>query len=138
MRWLLDTNVLLDVLADREPWADHSARVLERVERGEATGFVAAHAVTTLFYLVSLARGTEVAREKIRTLLRLLEVAPVDGERLLHALALPLEDFEDAVHAACAEREEVDVLVTRNEKDFVGTGVEVLSPVELLARWGDD
>lgn len=137
MRWLVDVNVVLDVLADREPWADHSARVLAHVEHGRATGCVAAHTVTTLHYLLSRHRDQEAAREHVRTLLRLFEVAPVDEDRLLQALDLGLRDFEDAVQAACALREGVDVLVTRNESDFAGIGVEVLSPVRLLARLRD-
>lgn len=136
MRWLLDTNVLLDVLADREPWAEHSARVLEHVERGRATGHVAAHGVTTLYYLLATHRDRATAREKTRTLLRLLEVVPVDEDRLLQALDLPLTDHEDAVQVACAEKAGVDVVVTRNEADFQGTDLDVRSPAELVARIG--
>lgn len=137
MRWLLDVDVVLDVLTDRRPWADASARILHRVERGEATGCLAAHTVTALHYLLSTHRGPEVAREKTGLLLRLFEIVPVDEDRLLQALGLPMADFEDAVQAACAEKAGVDVLVTRNERDFRGIGPEVLSPVVLLARLGE-
>lgn len=137
MRWLLDTNVLLDVLADREPWAEHSAQVLELVERRKATGYVAAHAVTTLYYLLATHRDRTTARRNTRLLLRLLEVVPVDEDRLLQALDLPTSDFEDAVQIACAEKAGADVIVTRNASDFRGTDLAVRSPSELLARLGD-
>lgn len=137
MRWLLDVNVILDVLADREPWADASAEVLSFVERGEATGYVAAHTVTTLYYLLSTYRGADLARRQTRVLLRLLEVVPVDEERLLHALDLPAADYEDAVQVACAERQGVDLIVSRNTADFRGIDLEVLTPVELVARMAD-
>lgn len=137
MRWLLDTNGLLDVLADREPWAEHSAQVLEFVERGRATGCVAAHSVTTLYYLLATHRDRTTARRKTRLLLRLLEVVPVDEDRLLQALDLPTPDFEDAVQIACAEKASADVIVTRNASDFRGTDLAVRSPSELLARLGD-
>lgn len=137
MRWLLDVNVILDVLADREPWADGSARVLGLVERGEADGYIAAHSVTTLYYLLSTYRNPEVARRKTRVLLQLLTVVPVDEEPLLHALDLPPADYEEAVQVACAERQGVDLIVTRNEKDFRGIDLEVLSPAELLARMAE-
>lgn len=78
------------------------------------------------------------AREKTGLLLRLFEIVPVDEDRLLQALDdLPMADFEDAVQAACAEKAGVEVLVTRNERDFRGIGPEVLSPVALLGRLGD-
>lgn len=134
MRWLLDVNVVLDVLADRDPWAEHSARVLEAVETGRAVGGLAAHTVTTLHYLLSTHRSHDVAREHTRLLLRLFEIVPVDEDRLLQALDLRLPDFEDAVQAACAQKWGADALVTRNEGDFEGAGLEVLSPVTLLAR----
>lgn len=136
MRWLLDTNVLLDVLADRRPWVRHSAAVLSAVERGDVRGHVAAHAVTTLFYLIDRHRGPEVARERIRQLMQLVEVVPVDGERLLAALDLPLEDFEDAVHAACARSAGADALVTRDVRGFRGFALDIVTPVEALARLG--
>ena len=126
-------NVVLDVLADRDPWAEHSSRVLELVEAGRAEGFVAAHTVTTLHYLVAKHGGRELATATVRKLLRVLGVVPVNEDRLLHALDLGLEDFEDAVKAVCAEKIRADVLVTRNADDFAGAGVQALSPVELLA-----
>ena len=137
MRWLLDVNVVLDVLADRDPWVEHSARVLEAVETGRAAGGLAAHSVTILYYLLSSYRSHQVAREHTRLLLRLFEIVPVDEDRLLQALDLELPDFEDAVQGACAEKWGADVLVTRNERDFEGIGVEVLSPVAALARLRD-
>lgn len=137
MKWLVDADVVLDVLADREPWADGSAEVLGRIERGEATGYLAAHTVTTLHFLLTRHRGREAARENIGLLLRLFEIVPVDEDRLLQALDLDLADFEDAVQAACAEKVGVDALVARNESAFGGTRVPVLSPVALLSRGGD-
>lgn len=136
MNWLLDVNVLLDVLADRDPWADPSARVLGHVERGGATGAVAAHTITTVYYLLAAHRDRTVARQKTRLLLRLVDVVPVDEDRLLQALDLPMSDYEDAVQVACAEKAGCDVIVTRNGDDFRGTDLEVLSPVDLLARLG--
>lgn len=137
MRWLVDANVVLDVLSDRAPWADASSNVLARIERGEATGFLAAHTVTTLHYLLARHGGRDAAREQTGLLLRLFEIVPVDADRLLQALDLDLPDYEDAVQAACAAKIGADALVTRNESDFEGVGVLVLSPVALLSRIDD-
>jgi predicted nucleic acid-binding protein len=130
----LDTNVLLDVLANREPFAEDAARILSRVESEEIEGVIAAHTATTLFYLLDKELGTRRASRALADVLRLVQVAPVDEDRLLHALAMQWDDFEDAVQAACAEKAEVDFLVTRNEADFKGSSVPILRPTELLAR----
>ena len=133
MKLLLDVNVLLDVLANREPFADDAALILSAIERGRPSGFVAAHTVTTLFFLLNRAVGGRKARKAVADLLKLLQVVAVDHDRLLQALAMNWNDFEDAVQASCAAKAEVDYLVTRDETGFRGAGVEVISPAELVA-----
>ena len=133
MKLFLDTNVLLDVLTDRTPFADDAAVLLSLIERGDAKGFIAAHTATTLFYLLHKAVGLRRAKRALTDLLKLLEVVPVDHDRLLHALAMNWKDFEDAVQAACAAKAEVAYLVTRNQADFSGSDLDVISPAELVA-----
>jgi predicted nucleic acid-binding protein len=89
--------------------------------------------VTTLFYLLQRDLGSGPAARAIGDLLRVVGVAPVGEDRLLHALALGWNDFEDAVQAACAAKAGVDYLITRNEGDFKRASVRVMSPTQLLA-----
>jgi predicted nucleic acid-binding protein len=133
MRLFLDTNVVLDVLADRKPFADDAAFVLSVVEVEEAEGFIAAHTATTLFYLLERDLGLRKARSALADLLKLVTVVPVDHDRLLHAMAMNWKDFEDAVQAACAAKAEVDYFVTRNPSDFSESNLEVITPAELVA-----
>jgi len=132
-RVLLDINVVLDVLADREPFADEAAAVLAEVESGRLTGFVAAHTITTLHFLLTKHVGKGQAREVLTDLLHLVDLVPVDEDRIRHALAAKWPDFEDAVQAACAEKAEADYLVTRNKRDFRRSAVRPVTPAELLA-----
>lgn len=133
MRLFLDVNVVLDVLADRKPYANDAALVLSVIEEGEAEGYIAAHTATTLFYLLERDLGLRKAKSALADLLKLVEVVPVDHDRLLHAMAMNWEDFEDAVQAACAAKAEVDYFVTRNAADFSGSDLEIISPAELVA-----
>ncbi len=133
MRLFLDTNVVLDVLADRKPYADDAAFVLSVIEEGEAEGFIAAHTATTLFYLLERDLGLRKAKSALADLLKLVEVVPVDHDRLLHAMAMNWKDFEDAVQAACAAKAEADYLVTRNPSDFSKSDLDVITPAELAA-----
>lgn len=132
-RVLVDINVVLDVLADREPFAEASARVLGEVETGNVDGCLAAHTVTTLHFLLARYLGKARTRRVVTDLLNLVEVVPVDEDRLRHALAADWADFEDAVQAACAEKAEADYLVTRNKADFRKSAVKAVTPAELLA-----
>jgi predicted nucleic acid-binding protein len=136
MKVLLDTNVILDVLANRQPFVTDSAAVLSLVEARTVEGFAAAHSVTTLFYLLRREVGSPRAREVLMDLLRVLEVVAVDQDRIFQALAMDWEDFEDAVQASCAAKAEVDYLLTRDREDFRGSYGPVLSPGEFIALHG--
>jgi len=127
-----DVNVLLDVLADREPWANDAAALLSLVERGHAIGLIGAQTVTTLSYLLGRELGAKRAGKAIANLLKLVTVVPLDEDRLLHALALGWADFEDAVQAACALKAEADYIVTRDRDGFADSDVPPVAPAELL------
>jgi predicted nucleic acid-binding protein len=132
VRLFFDVNVVLDVLAAREPHLRASARVLAEVERGRAKGFVAAHGVTTIYYLLAKHLNRRRARAAVVQLLGLVRAAPVDHEVLLQALSLGWDDFEDAVQAAAALKAKATHLITRNPRDFAGLAMPVLTPEEFV------
>lgn len=132
MKLLLDANVVLDVLAMREPHWKASAGVLARVESGKAKGLIAAHSVTTIYYLLSKHLNRKKARAAIVQLLNVLDVAAVNHHVILDALSLGWEDFEDAVQAAAALHAKATLLISRNPKDFAPLTIPVLTPDEFL------
>lgn len=132
MKLFLDANVVLDVLAEREPHWKASARVLAEVEKRRATGLIAAHSVTTVYYLLSKHLNRRKARAAIVQLLNLVQTAPVNHDVLLHALSLGWDDFENAVQAAAALNAKATHLITRNPRDFTGLTIPVLTPEELI------
>jgi len=136
MKVFLDTNVILDVLANREPFVSDSAAVLSLAESRKVEGFVAAHAVTTLFYLLRREIGGAKARNVLMDLFRVVEIVAVDQDRIYQAMAMDWDDFEDAVQASCAAKVEAEYLLTRDQGDFRGSHVPVLSPAEFVALYG--
>lgn len=133
MRILVDTNVVLDVVLARNPWVAEATDLLDRIARRELEGFVSAHAVTTLFYVVERERERRTALTAVSDLLSIVEVAEVGSADFQRALTLGLRDFEDAVQVAASLRVGADFLVTRNAKDYKGSPVTVKAPGELLA-----
>lgn len=136
IRALFDVDVLLDVIEERAPHVEASAEALARVEEGQVEGFVAAHTLPTVFYLVERHRGRGEAYEGVKLLLRLLRVVPVDHDRLTQALGWEWADFEDALQAACAVHVGADVLVTRNRDDYAGAPLATETPEQFLTRVG--
>jgi predicted nucleic acid-binding protein len=129
----LDADVILDVLAHRDPHDAGSAAAWAAAEAGAVRGFVAAHSVTTLYYLLSRHADAARASAAVTDLLGVFAVAPVDGDVPRAALALGMADFEDCVQAAAAARADLDHLVTRDPRGFRGCPLAVLTPAELAA-----
>lgn len=133
MKVLLDTNLLLDVLLARPPYAEESARVLAAIEAGTVSGAVGATTVTTIFYIAAKAAGVRQARRHVETILSLLEVAPVTGEVLRGALGTGFPDFEDAVLHEAARAVRCQGIVTRDNRGFKRSQLPVYAPREFLA-----
>jgi hypothetical protein len=130
---LFDLNIILDVLEERKDFYDFSARLLAYAETGAIRGWLAAHSVTTLFYLVAKDKSPDHARVTLTSLLQFLKIAPVDQNTIEQALNLPYRDFEDAVQMMAALQIHADYLLTRNVRDYQPSPMEVVQPVELLA-----
>ncbi|MGI8497903.1 MAG: PIN domain-containing protein [Gemmatimonadaceae bacterium] len=133
MRLLLDTNVVLDVILGRAPWAAEAPALLSAVEAGRVEGFVAGHAVTTVHYIVAKVSGRQTAATAVSDLLRIVGVVPMEAADFHHALVLGLTDYEDAVQAAACLKVGANFLVTRNAKDYRGAPVAPRSAAEVLA-----
>jgi len=132
-RFLLDVNVVLDLVLDRAPFGKPASALWAAAEREEIEAVVSAHSVTTVFYLVSRERGAAFARRVVSELLVVPSIAAVDEGVLRRALALAWPDFEDAVCAAAAEAVRCDILVTRDPKDFTDSPVLALDPPTALS-----
>lgn len=132
-RVLLDVNIVLDVLLDRNPHSAAASRIWSAVEMGRAEGLLSAHAVTTIHYLNARSTSAAMASGTTDALLSVFDVAPVDEAVLREAAALGWRDFEDAVTAAAARRARCDAIVTRNPRDFRASRVRVLAPAEAAA-----
>ena len=129
---LIDINILLDVLQKREPFYGASAALLAAVETGQVKGYVAAHSITTLFYLIKKDRSAADARGTITNMLQFIKIAPVNQGTIEQALNLDYADFEDAVQMISAVQCKADCLITRNVRDYQPPLLSVLQPVEFL------
>jgi len=134
---LVDLNVVLDVLLDRQPHADAAAALWTAIEGGQLVGLLSAHCVTTLHYLAARGRSRAFADRCVADVLSVFGVAPVDHGVLTEALALGWSDFEDAVCVAAAAGSDCDLIATRDLAGFRRSPVPALDPgaaLEALSR----
>lgn len=132
-RVLFDSDVLLDVLAQRQPFVVTSAQALNTATQPQVQGYVAGHAVTNIFYILRRQVGSETAREFLSRLLQHLQIADVTDEVIRTALQSAMTDFEDAVTSEAAKAAGIEVIVTRNTPDFAASTISAVPPAEFLA-----
>lgn len=130
MRVLVDTNVVLDFLQEREPFVENAARLFERIDAGEIEGFIAATTITNIYYIVCKSAGVVVAKDAIAQILTDLNICAVYREVLEQAITLNFRDFEDAVQYVCGVVHNVDAIVTRDVSGFFDPEISVVSPEE--------
>ena len=118
MKILVDTNVILDVLFEREPFVAHSSSIMGRVERRTLNGILCATTLTTIHYLTCKTIGKAKGSAAIKKLLQIYQVALVDQAILVHALDSGFNDFEHAVLYAAAIQAGAEAIITRNPKTF--------------------
>lgn len=130
---LFDVNVVLDILLNRRPHVEASAAAFAVVETGSAQGLVAAHAITTIHYLIRRELSAAQAKRLVQAILGVLSIAAVDGAVILEALQSHGPDFEDLVTAAAARHAGCDYIVTRDPIGFRKSPVRSLTPEALVS-----
>jgi predicted nucleic acid-binding protein len=133
MKVFVDTNVLLDVLACREPYYADSAQVWTLAETGQVTGFASALSLPNLFYLLRRTKGNKAARKVMNILRDIFSLVPLDARITNQAIDAEIADFEAAIQFFSALRAGATVLITRNPKHFPGGDVAIQTPKEFLA-----
>ncbi len=133
MKALFDTNIVLDVLLDREPFSNAASYLLTKVERSEITGFLCATTITTIHYLATKALDRHVAAGHIRSLLLLFEIAPVNRLVLDNALNIDFQYYEDAVIHEAARHVGVEYIITRDISGFKKSQLPVYPPSEFIS-----
>jgi predicted nucleic acid-binding protein len=132
----LDTNILLDVLADREPFAPASRRLWELSELNRVVGTVSAISFNNIYYILRKAANDRTAREALKKMRAIFTTAEVDSKILQQAIDSDIRDFEDAVQYFSSLRSGADYVITRNPDDFPDPSpVPVVTPEIFLAGW---
>ena len=137
LRVMVDINVILDVLENRNGWVMNAAKTCAVCGGGmRAIGFIPPHAVTTIYYIVRKRGGKALADKAIDWLLALFKIADCGTDEFKAARASGIDDYEDAVVVASAQKTGCDYIVTRNVAHFKDSPVQVLTPADFAAKFG--
>jgi predicted nucleic acid-binding protein len=133
-RLFLDTNILIDFLADREPYSAYAARLFDHALKKKAVIYISAVSFNNIYYIL---RQSCTHAETIKMLTELsewTEIIDVTQAIINKSLLSEFKDFEDAIQYNCAKSlNKIDFIVTRDTKDFKYSSLPVLTPKEAVA-----
>ena len=126
---LIDTDVLLDLFFDRQPFAEYSTELLNLCAEKKLKGYTTPVIISNVYYLLRKTTKHTIVIEKIKQLLNIIDIIKVDKRLVLNALNSEFKDFEDALQNFSAlENGHIKIILTRNIKDFKKSELAVLSP----------
>jgi predicted nucleic acid-binding protein len=129
----IDTNVIIDFLIDREPHSREAAIIFTLIERKKLKGYVSSLTFSNLYYVLRKIESHNKVIAKLDSISRLLTILKVDQQTIKYAITSGFPDFEDSIQYNCAlDYKKIDVLITRNIKDYKGSEIPVMTPADYL------
>ena len=128
----IDTDVMLDLLGEREPFYDSIAKIATIADKAKVKLIVSALSYSIVFYLLSKFEDNEVVKEKLRKFKVISDTSDLTDRIIDKGLSSKFSDFEDALQYHCALKMDCNLLITRNEKDFKKSAIPVMTPYEYL------
>ena len=133
MKVLIDTNVIIDALTSREPWNKSAEKIFIMAANCIVDAYITASSATDIYYLVrKYLHSTEHAKQVMEKLYSLVGILPVTGTECVDALASAIIDYEDAVIERTAAKENIDYIITRNQKDYQQGIIKAILPNDFV------
>lgn len=137
MRFLVDANILLDVLMNRQPHVTDSANIWKLCETGQAEGYISSLTFANLVYIMRKEinpKGIEIVLDKLSLIFHFADLTSSD---LINAAKLQWNDFEDAIQCVTAKKLNADYIITRNVKDFKESDIIAITPANMIKLIND-
>lgn len=133
MKILIDTNILLDLLTKREPYYADAEKILSMCSNHTLSGYIAAHSIMNIFYILRTSYTLEQRRELLLHLCHIVEVIGIDETKIINSLHnVDFTDVEDCLQTECAISCHADYIVTRNIKDFKKSLIPAILPEDFI------
>ena len=133
MKILIDTNVLIDFIANRDPFAKAAEDIIVLCKDQKIEGCIAAHSLMNIFYILRKSMPVSESKAFLFYLSQITEIIGIDRQKILDCIQNEsFSDFEDCLQSECAKSFYADWIVTRNVKDFADSEIKAISPDEFL------
>jgi predicted nucleic acid-binding protein len=129
----IDTDVIIDFLTDRKPFSREAAIILTLIEQKKLKGYVSSMTFSNLYYVLRKFESHNKIISKLDSLSKMVSILKVEEQTIKNALLSGFKDFEDSIQYFCAtDNKRVDVIITRNTKDYKNSGIPVMTPGDFL------
>lgn len=132
MKVLLDTNIIIDVALERQPYVTNSETVLAFVEQRQIEGYISASTISDLYYIIRKQKGRNSTIEFLQEILTFCQIATVNQTVITMAFTTNFKDFEDAIQYSTAVVNQLDGIITRNPQDFPVVTPRIITPEQLI------
>ena len=130
----LDSDVLLDLLLDREPFSDDIATLIEESINSEIKLCTSPISITNIHYIIGRIENKSKADLKTKKILEIVRLENIGQTTIDRASNSKFKDFEDSVQNFCAVESGHEIIITRNTKDYKESELSILTPREYLAK----
>ena len=136
MRVLIDTNVLIDYLGERQPFFNFAWRIINACDVGELDGCISAQSIADMFYILRKDMSESERRMALLALCDIFTLESMNQRQIIEALKNEaFSDFEDCLQSSCAAAFHADYVITRNERDFSASEIPAISPETFCNRF---
>ena len=130
---LIDTNIVLDIIQERQPYCIPAAEIFKMCATKKATGYIAIHSISNIFFILRKSYTADERRKILKDILKIFTVAGTSHQGVLEALEKDeFKDFEDCLQDECAREVGADYIITRNVQDFRYAEVKAITAVKFL------
>lgn len=134
-RLLIDTNIVIDLLAKRQEFYEEAATLFSLSDKNEIKLLISALTFANTSYILTRQKSPKEAREILRKFKVLVEIIRLDDKIIELALSdNQFKDFEDGLQYYSALENHADTILTRNKKDFKNSKIPILTAKEFLAK----
>ncbi len=124
----VDSDVIIDLFTDREPFANSASSLFELNERGEINIYISAVSINNIYYIVRRYLGHKSTLNVIDDLMQITEVLGTTKTEIRQALANNFKDFEDSIQYSTALTVKgIDAIVTRNVKHYSNSEIAIFT-----------
>jgi predicted nucleic acid-binding protein len=132
MNIFIDTNIIIDVLSERENFIEHSLQILKQCEIKMHNGYISVLSIANIVYICKKYVPKEKLYEAINKIMKILNIASLTEKDLLKALSMQISDYEDALQILAAIKSNAQYIITRNVNDFKNSPIPAIMPIDFL------